>query len=128
MQLKKRKAIRQIGGPLAAATCTLLGHAAPREVSAQELAPWDIDTSMLIYSESDSRVKDFSINLNARKEVREERFLNLKLETDPDEPVCPSAIRCSHAINAAGWPGTAGRMRYSGRVSSSRHAAATLGR
>jgi hypothetical protein len=90
MQLKKRKAIRQIGGPLAAATCTLLGHAAPREVSAQELAPWDIDTSMLIYSESDSRVQDLSLNAIARKELREDSFLNLTLALDTLTGASPS--------------------------------------
>ena len=51
MQLKKRnkRSLRAIGTPLAAATCALLGHAAlPGKVSAQELLPWDIDTSLLI--------------------------------------------------------------------------------
>ena len=51
MQLKKRKhgkhrrQMKQIGAPLAAATCALLGQA-PGDVKAQELAPWDIDTSL----------------------------------------------------------------------------------
>ncbi|HWN39106.1 MAG TPA: hypothetical protein VNP02_11455, partial [Gammaproteobacteria bacterium] len=72
MQLKKRRsaALREIGTPLAAATCALLGQAAPAGVQAQELMPWDIDTSLLIYSESDGRVQDRSLNLRARKEMR----------------------------------------------------------
>jgi hypothetical protein len=84
MQLKNRRkaALREIGTPLAAATCALLGQAAPASVNAQELMPWDIDTSLLIYSESDGRVQDRSLNLRGRKEMREERFLDLSLALD----------------------------------------------
>ena len=57
---------RQIGTPLAAATCALLGPARPGEVVAQELMPWDIDTSLLIYSESDGRVQDVELERCAR--------------------------------------------------------------
>ena len=71
MQLKRRNAaLREIGTPLAAATCALLGQSAPGNVEAQELAPWNIDTSMLIYSESDGRVQDLSLNVWGRKELR----------------------------------------------------------
>ena len=92
MQLKKRRSrpVREIGTPLAAATCALLGHAVPAEVSAQELMPWDIDTSMLIYSESDGRVRDTSLNLRARKEMREEKFLGLTLAIDSLTGASPS--------------------------------------
>jgi hypothetical protein len=89
MQLK-RKGQRQIGAPLAAATCALLGQAAPGEIVAQELAPWDVDTSMLIYSESDSRVRDLSLNAIARKELREDGFLNLTLALDTLTGASPS--------------------------------------
>jgi hypothetical protein len=81
---------RQIGTPLAAATCALLGQAVPGEVVAQELMPWDIDTSLLIYSESDGRVEDTSINGRARKEIREEKFLNLTLAIDSLTGASPS--------------------------------------
>jgi len=49
MQLKNRRlpVFRQIGAPLAAATCALLGQGTPGDVVAQELMPWDIDTSFL---------------------------------------------------------------------------------
>jgi hypothetical protein len=92
MQLKvgALPAMRQIGRPLAAATCALLGHAAPTCVQAQELAPWDIDTSLLIYSESDGRVRDTSLNARARKELREEKFLNLTLAIDSLTGASPS--------------------------------------
>jgi uncharacterized protein DUF3570 len=90
MQLKKRRAIREIGAPLAAATCALLGHAAPRAAKAQELAPWDVDTSILIYSESDGRVRDVSLNAIVRKELREESFLNLTVAIDTLTGASPS--------------------------------------
>jgi hypothetical protein len=92
MQLKKRRngAVREIGTPLAAATCALLGQSVPAEVSAQELLPWDFDTSLLIYSESDGRVQDTSLNLRARKEMREEKFLGLTLAIDSLTGASPS--------------------------------------
>jgi hypothetical protein len=92
MQLKNGKSptFRRIGAPLAAATCALLGQGAPREVAAQELMPWDIDTSLLIYSESDGRVRDTSLNARARKEIREERFLDLTLAIDSLTGASPS--------------------------------------
>lgn len=93
MQLKRRKtrAYRRIGAPLAAATCALLGQATPHEARAQELhEPWDIDTSMLIYSESDGRVRDVSINALARKELREGAFLGLTLALDSLTGASPS--------------------------------------
>lgn len=92
MQLidKKSPTVRQIGTPLAVATCALLGQAVPGTVVAQELMPWDIDTSLLIYSESDGRVKDTSFNLFARKEMREEKFLDLTFAFDSLTGASPS--------------------------------------
>jgi hypothetical protein len=89
MQLKRRRA-REIGAPLAAATCALLGQSVPADVSAQELTPWDLDTSLLIYSESDGRVQDTSLSVRARKELREERFLGLTLAIDSLTGASPS--------------------------------------
>jgi hypothetical protein len=93
MQLKKRKAraaVQPIGAPLAAATCALLGSGISDEVKAQELPPWDVDTSLLVYSEDNSRVQDLSLNVLARKEIREEAFLNLTLALDTLTGASPS--------------------------------------
>jgi hypothetical protein len=90
MQLKRRRRAREIGAPLAAATCALLGQSVPADVSAQELMPWDLDTSLLIYSESDGRVQDTSLSLRARKEMREEKFLGLTLAIDSLTGASPS--------------------------------------
>jgi hypothetical protein len=45
---------------------------------------------MLIYSESDSRVRDLSLNAIARKELREDGFLNLTLALDTLTGASPS--------------------------------------
>jgi hypothetical protein len=92
MQLKnhRSKSLRQIGTPLAAATCALLGQGVPGKVEAQELMPWDIDASLLIYSESDGRVRDTSLNARARKEIREEKWLDLTLAIDSLTGASPS--------------------------------------
>ncbi|RPI63239.1 MAG: DUF3570 domain-containing protein [Lysobacterales bacterium] len=99
MQLKdRRNRVRDIGTPLAAATCALLGQGVPGAVSAQELAPWDVDTSMLLYSESDGRVRDVSLTARARKEMREEKFLNLTLAIDSLTGASPSGAMPANIV------------------------------
>jgi hypothetical protein len=101
MQLKARnkRVLREIGTRLAAATCALLGPGAlAGRVSAQEIAPWDIDTSLLIYSESDGRVRDTSLNARARKEIREEKFLDLTLAIDSLTGASPSGAAPANAV------------------------------
>jgi hypothetical protein len=116
MQLKisTLPAVRQIGAPLAAATCALLGLGFEGEVAAQELMPWEIDTSLLIYSESDGRVRDTSLNARARKEVREEKFLDLTLAIDSLTGASPSG-----AVPAAGvqtFTSPSGNSQYTVRA------------
>jgi hypothetical protein len=112
MQLKNRHApaFRQIGAPLAAATCALLGQAVPRVVVAQELLPWDIDTSMLIYSESDGRVRDVSLNARARKELREDKFLGLTLAIDSLTGASPSGAAPASTVQTLTSP--SGNSQY----------------
>ena len=100
MQLKGRRngVLREVGTPLAAATCALLGQSVPGVVVAQERMPWDIDTSMLIYSESDGRVRDTSLNLWARKEMREEKFLSLTLAIDSLTGASPSGATPANVV------------------------------
>lgn len=113
MQLKRRgkRAAREIGAQLAAATCALLGHGVPGTVDAQELAPWDVDTSMLIYNESDGRVRDVSVNARARKEVREEKFLDLSLAIDSLTGASPSGAMPANTIQTFTSP--SGNSQYS---------------
>lgn len=100
MQLKNRRKriARDIGTPLAAATCALLGQGAPAAVHAQELAPWEVDTSLLVYSESDGRVRDTSLNARARKEVKEEKFLDLTLAIDSLTGASPSGATPANVV------------------------------
>jgi len=102
MQLK-RKASTSIGASLAAATAGLLGQSPGRAI-AQELAPWEYDTAILLYSESDNRVRDVSLNLDARKEVREEAFLNLKLAIDTLTGASPSGAAPANTVQTFTTP------------------------
>ena len=58
----------RIGAALAAATCSLLGTAAPGvSIAADAEAKWDIDSAFLYYGESDGRVKDLSLSAYATR-------------------------------------------------------------
>ena len=65
---------------LAAATCALLGSAAPAH--AQQIDLWEIDTGLLYYGESDDRVQDVSLNVVATRDFEDERVLGLSLSVD----------------------------------------------
>ena len=77
MQLKK-----PIGGPLAAATCSLLGTLPTAPAAAQEADNWDIDTSLVYYGEDNSRVTSYTLDAAIRRAFDEDRFLNLNLTVD----------------------------------------------
>jgi hypothetical protein len=100
MQLKRKS----IGTSLAAATATLLGNSAPSAVLAQELTPWKFDTATLYYGESDSRVRDFSINALASKEVKEESLLNLRLALDTLTGASPSGAVPANTVQTFTTP------------------------
>jgi hypothetical protein len=111
MQLKKKPEARRsgsrpgaVGASLAAATAALLGQSAPTDTVAQELPPWEFDTALLYYGESDSRVQDFSINTLARKEVREEKFLNLRFAIDTLTGASPSGAVPANAVQTFTTP------------------------
>ncbi len=65
---------------LARATLSLLG--AVSVASAGEFEGWEVDTSILYYQESDSRVTAFEPVVNIRKQFGEDRFANFKLVVD----------------------------------------------
>ena len=75
MQLKPEKKIR---GALMAATCTLLGQAAP--VVADE-GDWSFDSAVLFYSETD-RVTAIEPVFSASRELADDGFLDMKLVLD----------------------------------------------
>jgi hypothetical protein len=119
MQLKKPRSgasgasgarVATLGSTLAAATATLLGQSVTTNVLAQELLPWEFDTAALYYSESDSRVRDFSVNVLATKEVREESTLSLRLALDTLTGASQSGAAPAHAVQTFTSP--SGGERY----------------
>lgn len=86
MQLKRRPNRRAgnagpIGAQLAAATCALLGTAATESVAAQEIGHWQFDTAGLYYGEI-NQVRDLSLDVLARTQPAEDRFLDLNFSFD----------------------------------------------
>lgn len=114
MQLKPPRnanpSYSQIGGSLAAATAALLGSGAAPKVAAQELTPWDIDTALLYYGESDSRVRDVSLNALARKETGEDTFLTLTLALDTLTGASPTGAVSTDSIQTFTRP--SGKQQY----------------
>ena len=86
MQLKRNRrgrkaAVENINVSLAAATCALLGTAAPGAVVAQEIGKWDVDTAGLYYGEAD-RVRDLSLSILAKTQPSEDKYLSLTFTLD----------------------------------------------
>lgn len=77
MQLKKTP---NISHALALATSTLLTGAV--STAQAEEQPWDIDSSLLIYSEDDSRVQDISLKSAAKKALNSDETVTIKASID----------------------------------------------
>ena len=73
MQLSSKK----VAGLLSAATCSLL--AAPAHAEDDD---WDVDTAVLLYSESDGRVEAFEPVINATRDLGDDESLSFKLVLD----------------------------------------------
>ena len=92
----KDKSGTRLSPGLAAATCALLGSAAPMVVNAQGEPRWDFDTALLYYGENDDRVEDLSLNILTRRSFLDDRYLTLGLSVDTLTGATPSgAIRQS---------------------------------
>lgn len=82
MQLNKgerrKQQMKKVSGALAAATCSLLGQHA---VAASDQDGWQVDTSVLYYSETD-RVSAAEPVIKAKKQFDDESELELKLVLD----------------------------------------------
>ncbi len=77
----QRKNAKRIRESLALATCSLL-VTSPQTSAAEEYeAPWEIDTSLLIYSERD-RISAFKPVLALRKEIGDDEYLGFRLVAD----------------------------------------------
>jgi opacity protein-like surface antigen len=71
-----------IRAALAAATCTLLGTSAAEPVQAAEEPTWDFNTALLYYGEDEDRVQDLSLNVLARRNFVDDRYLTAGLTID----------------------------------------------
>ncbi len=102
----------RISAALAAATCGLLGTAAPSESGAAEpQARWDIDSAALYYGEGDGRVKDASLAIDARRDFADERTLGLGLHLDTLTGASPSGAIAQPGVQTFTSP--SGRDTYS---------------
>ena len=70
----------KIGAALTAATCGLLGIAATPATAAEPA--WEVDSALLYYGESDSRVRDISASASATRNFGDERKLSLDANVD----------------------------------------------
>ena len=87
---------KRIGAALAAATCGLLGAGNARTANAaDDGAKWDVESALLYYGESDSRVKDASASVHATRDFGDERFLGLNLSLDTLTGASPSGAIAS---------------------------------
>ncbi|MDX1824803.1 MAG: DUF3570 domain-containing protein, partial [Thiohalomonadales bacterium] len=80
MQLKKPKSIRNA---LAVATCSMLSGVSHH--AAAESTPWEIDSALLYYGESDpynSRITVVEPVIRARKEIATDEYLTFRLVLD----------------------------------------------
>jgi hypothetical protein len=96
---------------LAAATCSLLGVAAIAPAQAQEVPTWQVDTAALYYGESDGRVKDASVSINARRDFQDDRFLGLDLSVDTLSGASPNGALAQGGAQTFTSP--SGRGSYS---------------
>ncbi|MCW8956317.1 MAG: DUF3570 domain-containing protein [Gammaproteobacteria bacterium] len=102
MQLKK-PAIKlvnsgntqSISGKLALATCTLLQATGQ---TAQASDDWDIQSALMIYSESDGRVSAIEPIVSGKKEIGEDETVNIKLVLDSLTGATPNGAHASSDV------------------------------
>jgi hypothetical protein len=119
MQLKNgaRQAPGEVAAALATATCALLGTGAPSVVLAQDIGKWQVDTAGFYYSES-GRVDDLSLNVLARTQPFEDRYLNLTFGFDALSGASPNGAAPSASPQTFPRPITLTRTSGGGTVQS----------
>lgn len=102
MQLKKpvNKSVNPANGPsirgkLALATCTLLQATGQ---SAQAADDWEIQSALMIYSESDGRVQAIEPIVSGKKEIGQDEILNIKLVLDSLTGATPNGAHASSDV------------------------------
>jgi hypothetical protein len=91
MQLMNHnKSGKPVGRALAAATCALLGVQATDSLAKGQPGEWDVETALLVYSETVDRFQDEEAVISATRNFDSERTLNLKLIADTLTGASPS--------------------------------------
>lgn len=84
-----------ISSKLTLATCTLL-QAAGQTARASD--DWDIQSALMIYSESDGRVSAIEPIVSAKKEIAEDEIVNVKLVLDSLTGATPNGAHASSDV------------------------------
>lgn len=84
-----------ISGKLTLATCTLLQVTGQ---TAQASDDWDIQSALMIYSESDGRVSAIEPIVSAKREIAEDEIVNVKLVLDSLTGATPNGAHASSAV------------------------------
>ena len=102
MQLKKpanRQARSEenlsISGKLALATCTLLQATGQTARAGDD---WEVQSALMIYSESDGRVNAIEPIVSGKKEFGEDHFVNIKLVLDSLTGATPNGAHASSDV------------------------------
>ncbi|KAA1175713.1 DUF3570 domain-containing protein [Marinobacter salinexigens] len=91
MQLiNDKKNGKPVGRALATATCALLGVQATTTLAKDQPGEWDVETALLIYSETDDRVQAAEPVISATRNFDGDKKLNLKLVADTLTGASPS--------------------------------------
>ena len=96
MQLKKIK------GQMSLAACALLQVATPAVQA--EGNEWDVDTGVLIYSESDGRVSAFEPAIYAGRDLEDGDRLDLRMVVDVLTGASPNGAHASSKIQTSPRP------------------------
>lgn len=107
MQLNNKGNIRQA---LALATCSLLSVSAQAGSGQNQ---WDIDSALLVYSEADSRVSAVEPVVSARKEMRDDEFLDLKVVLDALTGASPNGATPTNRVQTFTRPSGNGSYQVS---------------
>ena len=82
---------KRLGIALAAATCALLGSAkSTPAAAADDENKWEIESALLYYGESDDRVQDASLSVNAKRDFDDGKVLDFSITADTLSGASPS--------------------------------------
>lgn len=104
MQLSKKN--NSVYLALAAASSSLLAGA----VQAKEKTPWQVDSALAVYSESDSRVTAIEPIVALRKDMGDERTLGVKLTLDSLTGASPNGALAAQEVQT--FTGPSGNGTY----------------